>query len=72
LQAEEKTYMRLSTWRVTRTIAQILSNMGAEMKADGLGLERLTSESGAAPDYYCADYIEDFDLGDDPYRYKRW
>ncbi len=36
LDADTNTYLRFTRWRETRTISQILSNMGAEFKADNL------------------------------------
>jgi len=72
LNAEEKTYLRFSQWRLTRAVSQILSNMGAEFEADGKGLACLQGQGADGPDYYCPGYRTDFELGDDPYRYKRW
>ncbi len=72
LNVEEETYLRFSKWRITRAVAQILSNLGAQFAADGAGLRRLTDPAASAPEYYCAGYITEFSIGDDPYRYKRW
>ncbi|MDY7013992.1 MAG: glycoside hydrolase family 2 TIM barrel-domain containing protein, partial [Cyanobacteriota bacterium] len=68
LQAETKTYLRLTRWRHTRAIAQILANLGAEFKTDA----QLFDASSSVASYYHPDYREDFELGDDPYRYYRW
>ena len=36
LNADEKTYMRYTRWRATRTVAQLLANMGASFEVDSM------------------------------------
>jgi beta-galactosidase len=69
LNADANTYLRYTRWRQTRTLAQILANMGASFKADEVFFQPKTSNP---PNFYHPDYRTDFDLGDDPYRYYRW
>jgi len=68
LDAEQKTYFRLTRWRETRTIAQLLANLGASFKADESSVRLQSFPAGL----YHPDYRQDFKLGDDPYRYFRW
>jgi hypothetical protein len=39
LNADELTYFRYTSWRLTRAICQILANLGGEFEADGPSLE---------------------------------
>lgn len=71
IDADTKTYLRLTRWRQTRTLCQLLSNMGASFKQDGRIFQRSASEP-ATPGFYHPDYRTDFELGDNPYRYYRW
>ena len=66
LNADDKTYLRFTRWRQTRANAQILANLGASFKADGVVF------NGSSQEFYHSDYRTDFDDGDDPYRYYRW
>jgi beta-galactosidase len=66
LNADQNTYFRYTRWRQTRTISQILANMGASFKADSVIFKPNNFN------LYHLDYRTDFDLGDDPYRYYRW
>jgi len=68
LEAESKTYFRLTRWRQTRALAQLLANLGASFKADECGVGLKSPPSGL----YHPDYRQDFESGDDPYRYFRW
>lgn len=75
---QKQPYFRITRWRQTRALAQILANLGASFAKDGDAL-RLMSEQKAiepgktgAPGWYHADYREEFKNGDDPYRYFRW
>lgn len=70
LNADTNTYWRYTRWRQTRTLAQLLANLGASFKADELIFKADLSRTGAS--LYHPDYRTDFDLGDDPYRYYRW
>ncbi|HEY9807822.1 MAG TPA: sugar-binding domain-containing protein [Halomicronema sp.] len=72
LRADENTYLRYTRWRQTRAIAQLMGNMGATFKTDNTVLKSLDNNSETSPNYYHPDYRNDFDLGDDPYRYYRW
>ncbi|MEG3846468.1 beta-galactosidase [Microcoleus sp. herbarium19] len=64
--ADAKTYLRFTRWRQTRANAQILANLGASFKADGVVF------GGSSREFYHSDYKTDFENGDDPYRYYRW
>lgn len=66
LNADTKTYLRFTRWRQTRANAQILANLGASFKADGVVF------NGSSQEFYHSDYKTDFENGDDPYRYYRW
>jgi beta-galactosidase len=66
--AETTTYFRLTRWRQTRALAQVLANLGATFFAD----ESAARLAKTATGLYHADYRPDFELGDDPYRYFRW
>jgi beta-galactosidase len=66
LNADAKTYLRFTRWRQTRANAQILANLGASFKADGVVF------NGSSQEFYHSDYKTDFEMGDDPYRYYRW
>jgi len=72
LNAEERTYLRYSQWRVTRTMTQILSNLGGVFEMDGKVVRCLEAQSQGPADPYYPGFRTDFALGDDPYRYKRW
>jgi len=74
LDADTATYFRLTRWRHTRAIAQILANLGASFQTDRQifnAIEGDRTTSNKFP-FYSPDYRADFDLGDDPYRYYRW
>jgi len=66
LNADAKTYLRFTRWRQTRANAQILANLGASFKVDGVVF------NGSSREFYHSDYRTDFEMGDDPYRYYRW
>lgn len=68
LEADSKTYFRLTRWRQTRALSQLLANLGASFKADESGVRLKSPPSGL----YHPDYRQDFENGDDPYRYFRW
>jgi beta-galactosidase len=78
LNADEKTYFRYTRWRQTRSLAQLLANLGASFKADEIVFKSpqtkrfFLNQSAPPPDLYHPDYRDDFELGDDPYRYYRW
>jgi beta-galactosidase len=68
LEADSKTYFRLTRWREMRAMSQLLANLGASFKADDSGVRLKSPPSGL----YHPDYRQDFENGDDPYRYFRW
>lgn len=68
LQAETNTYFRITRWRQTRTLSQLLANLGASFSSDRSAASLTKPEMG----YYVPDYRLDFEQGDDPYRYFRW
>ncbi len=68
LDADSKTYFRLTRWRQTRALSQLLANLGASFRADESGVRLESPPSGL----YYPDYRQDFENGDDPYRYFRW
>jgi tRNA (5-methylaminomethyl-2-thiouridylate)-methyltransferase (EC 2.1.1.61) len=51
---------------VPHHIPQILANLGASFKVDGVVF------NGSSREFYHSDYRTDFEMGDDPYRYYRW
>ena len=71
-------YLRITRWRQTRALAQILANLGACFAKDRDAFrwspEQTATEAGkkAASGWYHADYRDEFKNGDDPYRYFRW
>jgi beta-galactosidase len=67
-EAETATYFRLTRWRQTRALAQLLANLGATFSADKSTASLAKNPTGL----YHADYRPDFESGDDPYRYFRW
>ena len=84
---QEKNYLRFTRWRQTRAIAQILANLGATFTRDELIWQSSSSRFweksweqlqekllGKPPDpgFYHPDYWQEFNFGDDPYRYYRW
>jgi beta-galactosidase len=68
LEADSRTYFRLTRWRQTRALSQLLANLGASFEADESGVRLKSPPSGL----YHPDYRQDFENGDDPYRYFRW
>jgi beta-galactosidase len=79
--ADKQTYFRLTRWRQTRSLAQLLANCGASFKAD----QDVFLAPRAAPmaALYHPDYrgfvpgasnqkTEAFNLSDNPYRFFRW
>lgn len=66
--ADTYTYFRFTRWRQTRSLAQILANMGARFRMD----RAYFAPGSVNESYYHYDYRADFNLGDDPYRYYRW
>jgi beta-galactosidase len=67
-EADTATYFRLTRWRQTRALAQLLANLGATFSADKYAARLAKSPTGL----YHPDYRSDFESGDDPYRYFRW
>lgn len=45
LNADGKTYFRISRWRLTRALSQILGNMGARFEPDNAFIEKISSPS---------------------------
>jgi len=78
--ADEKTYFRYTRWRSTRAVAQVLGNLGATFPVDTgifhpLRVELKKDWGWRVPpgqNYYHPDYITEFFMGDNPYRYYRW
>ncbi len=80
------TYLRLTRWRQTRAIGQVLANLGATFRSDDLiwqqppnfwekswaDLQEKFLGKPPQAGFYHLDYWEDFNYGDDPYRYYRW
>lgn len=71
LNADKQTYLRLTRWRQTRAICQIIGNMGGTFTTSGSIFGGKPSVNPHFPLYY-PDYRTDFELGDDPYRYYNW
>jgi beta-galactosidase len=81
LNADKQTYFRLTRWRQTRSLAQLLANCGASFKADQDVFLAPGATSVAAlyhPDYRgfvpgtSNEKTEAFNLSDNPYRFFRW
>jgi beta-galactosidase len=80
--ADTKTYFRLTRWRQTRALCQVLANLGGQFAADNLIFTAVPESAAAQPwkfepvkqpsAFYSPDYRDDFVLGDDPYRYYNW
>jgi len=73
---DTETFLRFTRWRSTRALVQILANLGATFEADRFLFRHRSdfswpSTKGKAG-FYHQDYRDDFELGDDPYRYRRW
>lgn len=69
LQADQKEYFRLTRWRQTRALAQLLANLGAGFRADAAAVGLAQPQNG----YYHPDYRNgDYKNSDDPYLYFRW
>ena len=62
LPVKAKPYLRLSRWRHTRAVAQILGNLGATFATD----------APTTTGWYWPDWMDDQAQGDDPHRYYRW
>ncbi|MBP0020123.1 MAG: beta-galactosidase [Cyanobacteria bacterium SBLK] len=71
LSADKRTYLRYTRWRYTRSMVQILANLGASFAGDRAIFEAISQQQSSLSLYH-PDYREDFELGDDPYRYYRW
>jgi beta-galactosidase len=68
-------YLRLTRWRQTRIVAQMLANAGAQFTLDeGLLTRKKPAEiaGGRVRGYYHPDYLNDHHRGDNPFRYWRW
>ncbi|HEY0007187.1 MAG TPA: hypothetical protein VGB55_00555, partial [Tepidisphaeraceae bacterium] len=75
LPADEKTYFRFTRWRQTRALSQLLANLGASFDLDAQIFSPIAEEKpvqGKSVGFYHPDYREDFELGDEPYRYYNW
>jgi hypothetical protein len=75
LDVKSKPYFRLTRWRQTRVLSQMLANAGAQFTLDqGLLTVRKPSEidGGSVAGYYHPDYRADHHRGDNPFRYWRW
>jgi len=80
--ADIKTYFRFTRWRQTRALCQVLANLGGEFEADRMIFMEIPARAATdlwsyddikqPSDFYCADYRDDYALGDDPYRYYNW
>jgi beta-galactosidase len=77
-QVEQKPYFRITRWRQTRALAQILANLGASFTKDRDAFQVMVQQTAlelgkkGASGWYHADYRDKFRNGDDPYRYFRW
>ena len=81
LNADKQTYFRLTRWRQTRSLGQLLANCGASFKADqDVFLAPRATPMAALyhPDYRgfvpgtSNQKTEAFNLSDNPYRFFRW
>ena len=77
-EVEQQPYFRLTRWRQTRALAQILANLGASFATDRDAFRLMPRQTAVepgetgSPGWYHADYRGEFKSGDDPYRYFRW
>lgn len=73
LDTDQKTYLRLTRWRQTRAVSQLLANLGVGFKQDEACLKAIQSGSATnSLNLYHPDYRSDYPLGDSPYRYYFW
>ena len=80
--ADVKTYFRLTRWRQTRALCQVLSNLGGQFGADKVIFTIIPESAATDPwkfepvkqprAFYRSDYRDDYPLCDDPYRYYNW
>ncbi len=71
LNADKRTYLRLTRWRQTRAMSQLIGNIGGRFMTTGSFFKQ-TSPADPPSNLYHLDYRADFELGDDPYRYYNW
>ncbi len=77
-QVEQQPYFRITRWRQTRALAQILANLGASFAKDRDAFRWTSNQTRSkagkkgSSGWYHADYRGEFNHGDDPYRYFRW
>jgi len=68
-QVDQKPYLRITRWRETRALAQILANLGASFEVDQNAVSLTRPQAGwYHPDYHA----DDLKNSDDPYLYFRW
>jgi beta-galactosidase len=64
-------YLRFTSWRQTRCVSQLLSNLNVSFRP-----EVSIFPSDGSKTFYCSDYIppdtNNFALSDDPYRWIQW
>ena len=80
--ADVNTYFRFTRWRQMRALCQVLANLGARFEADELIFNMIPASATTNPwrfepvqqptGFYRSDYITDYEIGDDPYRYYNW
>ncbi|HVR87464.1 MAG TPA: glycoside hydrolase family 2 TIM barrel-domain containing protein [Planctomycetota bacterium] len=69
LEVDQKQYFRITRWRETRALAQILGNLGARFRGDQDAVSLTKPPAGLYhPDYHATDPKN----SDDPYLYFRW
>jgi beta-galactosidase len=80
-----RVYLRFTRWRATRTLAQLVANLGGELEQDRLIVIRLDGDAfgpegaflpmkknSGTSELYHSDYNSGYADGDDPFRYYRW
>ncbi len=70
--ADQRTYLRFSRWRSTRTVAQLLANLGGAFALDERVFAAPTTTTPGQANMYHPDYRTDWDLGDEPARFYNW
>lgn len=64
----DRTWLRLSRWRQTRALCQIIANLGGSFESDSA----IPAGRSPAHGFYHPDWRNDHRLGDDPARYSKY
>ena len=75
LTADQTTYERRTRWRWTRTLAQIAANLGASLEQNNAAfttVHPVDEDANPSRPAYHPDWLSDFEMGDEPYRFYNW